>query len=172
MRYQLQECSLAQLHIEVVTYCSIEERRKYTVKIDNGLLYRTECKLPVGSDSECDTNWTYSLIDTGPDGWIFVLRDGVIYANTKETKKFPRFHHSSFVAGEDVEAAGMFVCEHGKLTCLFPHSGHYRPTGMSPYLILITHSLSISLSLSLSLPLSLSLSLSLFLSINVNIYVY
>ena len=38
-----------------------------------------------------------------------------------------RFHHSSFFAGDVVEAAGILVCERGENLILYPHSGHYRP---------------------------------------------
>jgi hypothetical protein len=39
-----------------------------------------------------------------------------------------RFHHSSFFGGKAVAAAGIFITnEHGHLTKLYPHSGHYRP---------------------------------------------
>jgi hypothetical protein len=38
-----------------------------------------------------------------------------------------RFHHSSFFAGEAVEAAGQIVVKGGRLVELYPHSGHYRP---------------------------------------------
>lgn len=38
-----------------------------------------------------------------------------------------RFHHSSFFAGDVVEAAGILVCELGVSLVLYPHSGHYRP---------------------------------------------
>lgn len=47
-----------------------------------------------------------------------------------------RFHHSSFFGGADVDAAGMFVVENGKLTRLFPHSGHYRPGEVHMYFLL------------------------------------
>lgn len=39
-----------------------------------------------------------------------------------------RFHHSSFFAGECVQAAGLFAATEGVLERLYPHSGHYRPT--------------------------------------------
>lgn len=39
-----------------------------------------------------------------------------------------RFHHSSFFAGECIQAAGLFVATDGVMTRLYPHSGHYRPT--------------------------------------------
>ena len=65
---------------------------------------------------------------TGQEGWIFVVRDGQLLANRKETKIFPRFHHSTFFSGDAVNFAGMFVIESGRLLRLYPHSGHYRPT--------------------------------------------
>ena len=71
-------------------------------------------------------------VRTGPDGWIFVLRDGVIYGAEKITsingQSKQRFHHSSFFGGKAVAAAGIFITdEEGFLTRLYPHSGHYRP---------------------------------------------
>lgn len=72
------------------------------------------------------------LVRTGPDGWIFVLRDGVIYGAEKITsitgQSKQRFHHSSFFGGKAVAAAGIIITdEEGFLTRLYPHSGHYRP---------------------------------------------
>jgi len=71
-------------------------------------------------------------VKTGPDGWIFVLRDNVMYGNQKITSVLghskQRFHHSSFFGGKAVAAAGIFITdEEGFLTRLYPHSGHYRP---------------------------------------------
>lgn len=72
------------------------------------------------------------IVRTGPDGWIFVLRDGVTYGAEKITsingQSKQRFHHSSFFGGKAVAAAGIFITdEEGYLTRLYPHSGHYRP---------------------------------------------
>ena len=70
---------------------------------------------------------------TGPDGWIFVLRDNRMYGAQKITSVTghhtkERFHHSSFFGGKAVAAAGIFITnEQGCLTRLYPHSGHYRP---------------------------------------------
>jgi hypothetical protein len=69
---------------------------------------------------------------TGPDGWIFVLRDNVLYGAKKVTsvsgQSRQRFHHSSFFGGKAVAAAGIFITDDdGYLTRLYPHSGHYRP---------------------------------------------
>ena len=71
-------------------------------------------------------------VQTGPDGWIFVLRDDVLYGApkitsvTKHSKQ--RFHHSSFFGGKAVSAAGILITdETGCLQQILPHSGHYRP---------------------------------------------
>jgi hypothetical protein len=80
---------------------------------------------------------------TGPDGWIFVLRDNKMYGAPKVTSvgtpavlqqqqhgtiRQQRFHHSSFFGGKAVAAAGIFITdESGMLTRIYPHSGHYRP---------------------------------------------
>lgn len=101
-----------------------------------------------GSAIILDQNGT--PIDTGKDGWIFVLRDHVLYGSQKVTaphksptangglsgvtspgagaKPRQRFHHSSFFGGKAVASAGIFLTnEQGRLTQLYPHSGHYRP---------------------------------------------
>jgi len=69
---------------------------------------------------------------TGADGWIFLLRDNVLYAAVKITSVSgqikQRFHHSSFFGGKAVASAGILITdEDGYLTRLYPHSGHYRP---------------------------------------------
>ena len=103
-------------------------------------------------------------ISTGKEGWIFVLRDHVLYGSQKVTapsttpkatvegdimpngeeghittvsspgatasaaKPRQRFHHSSFFGGKAVASAGIFLTdEQGRMTQLYPHSGHYRP---------------------------------------------
>ncbi|KAJ0400677.1 hypothetical protein P43SY_005450 [Pythium insidiosum] len=68
------------------------------------------------------------IVESGEEGWIFVLRDGVLYGGQKETKKIPRIHHTSFVAGECVQTAGMMVIKNGVIETIYPHSGHYRPS--------------------------------------------
>ncbi len=90
-----------------------------------------------------------SPVETGTEGWIFVLRDQVFYGSQKviAPSKTPsalagaprsatpgiatprqRFHHSSFFGGKAVASAGIFLTdERGRLTKLYPHSGHYRP---------------------------------------------
>jgi hypothetical protein len=70
---------------------------------------------------------------TGQDGWIFVVRDSVMYGAEKITSisrhSKQRFHHSSFFGGKAVAAAGIIITDdQGNLTRLYPHSGHYRPS--------------------------------------------
>jgi len=70
---------------------------------------------------------------TGIEGWIFVLRDNVMYGAEKITSitglSKQRFHHSSFFGGKAVASAGIIITdEEGLITRLYPHSGHYRPS--------------------------------------------
>ena len=57
--------------------------------------------------------------------WIYVWdMHSRLYIN----RKMPgRFHHSSFVAGGAVKAAGSIVVEDGHLKQITTWSGHYRP---------------------------------------------
>ena len=69
---------------------------------------------------------------TGSEGWIFILRDNVMYGAPKITSisghSKQRFHHSSFFSGKAVASAGIIITDNqGYLTRLYPHSGHYRP---------------------------------------------
>mmetsp|Transcript_23412 Transcript_23412/g.39009 ORF Transcript_23412/g.39009 Transcript_23412/m.39009 type:complete len:941 (+) Transcript_23412:88-2910(+) len=93
------------------------------------------------STSSSSSSSSSILVNTGPKGWIFVLMDGTLYAAEKKTQGNVslgqmRFHHSSFFAGAGVHAAGMLVCEDGRLVKLFPHSGHYRPHDRHLFLLL------------------------------------
>jgi hypothetical protein len=69
---------------------------------------------------------------TGPSGWMFVLRDNVMYVAPKVINNgecTQRFHHSSFFGGRAVQAAGIVITDEttGHLQQILPHSGHYRP---------------------------------------------
>ncbi|RLN92311.1 hypothetical protein BBJ28_00008787 [Nothophytophthora sp. Chile5] len=102
------------LERETVLYCdTAAERQKFALSVLNGLIVH---------DS------TQEIVETGQEGWIFVLRDGVLYGSQKETKKIPRIHHTSFVGGECVQTAGMMVIVDGVIKTIYPHSGHYRPS--------------------------------------------
>jgi hypothetical protein len=118
----LRECSRSKLDSDTVLYITDSEvTRRYSFSI----LSTKEGKCQVlDLDGE--------PVQTGPDGWIFVLRDNVMYGSRKVTAvtnhSKERFHHSSFFGGKAVSAAGIVKTdENGILTHLYPHSGHYRP---------------------------------------------
>jgi len=121
----LPECPRSELDSDTVLYITNPEvQASYALGI-------------VPDDDECGMSCI--LIDsdggpvrTGPEGWIFVLRDHVLYGAPKVTsvsgKSKQRFHHSSFFSGKAVAAAGILITdERGRLKRLYPHSGHYRP---------------------------------------------
>jgi hypothetical protein len=66
-----------------------------------------------------------AILEKACEKWIYVLdMHSRLYIN----RKMPgRFHHSSFVAGGAVKAAGSIVVEEGILKQLTTWSGHYRP---------------------------------------------
>lgn len=102
------------LERETVLYCdTAAERQKFALSVQNGLIVHDASQ---------------QAVETGEEGWIFVLRDGVLYGSQKETKKIPRVHHTSFVGGECVQTAGMMVIVGGAIKTIYPHSGHYRPS--------------------------------------------
>lgn len=102
------------LERETVLYCdTVAERQKFALSVRNGVIFQDASQ---------------EIVETGEDGWIFVLRDGVLYGGQKETKKIPRIHHTSFVGGECVQTAGMMVITGGLIQTIYPHSGHYRPS--------------------------------------------
>ena len=132
---ELKECPRRQLDSDTVLYINnpdvtqgyainvvvepldnLEPDSKYTDGVRRGRMYDTD------GNPVC----------TGPDGWIFVLRDNFMYGAKKITsvsgQSRQRFHHSSFFGGKAVAAAGIFITDDdGYLTRLYPHSGHYRP---------------------------------------------
>lgn len=120
--FELDSCPRQVLNGDRVHYCSsFAERQTYALSVVSGRIrHRT----------------TQKLVDTGPSGWIFVLRGGLLYANQKKTES-PRFHHSSFFAGECVEVAGVLVIEDGFLRRVYPHSGHYRPNDKQLHQLLL-----------------------------------
>jgi hypothetical protein len=112
---QLACCPRSVLDVDTVLYLTREEDRlPYAVTIDDGGILRPFLR-------------PHETITTGTEGWIFVTKGSLMYANPKKTDTTPRIHHSTFFAGEPVDAAGLFVSEAGRLKRLFPHSGHYRP---------------------------------------------
>ncbi|ETV71580.1 hypothetical protein H257_13049 [Aphanomyces astaci] len=101
------------LESETVLYCDPAERQRFELDIRHGMVIRKSSQ---------------EIVDTGDEGWIFVLRDGILYGSEKVTTQVPRIHHTSLVGGECVQTAGMMVVSKGTLRIIYPHSGHYRPS--------------------------------------------
>lgn len=108
-RAELESCQLE--------YCDAEQRKQYIVEVvDNKLVWQNS------NDRWC----RHEPLNTGAENkWIFVM-DAVnnIYVNRKIKG---RFHHSCFMAGGRVRAAGRLVVENGRVISIAPYSGHYRP---------------------------------------------
>jgi len=150
----LVECRRGVLDSDRVLYITkLEEQEPYLLKIvpverqpldnDGG----GNCPVGEGSSSAASTSSTTSssvagllpaqiqddngqYISTGPNGWIFVLRDHQIYGSKKSisSKRTHRFHHSTFFGGKAVASAGIMITnDRGYLKFIYPHSGHYRP---------------------------------------------
>jgi hypothetical protein len=118
----LDECPRSQLDSDTVLYITNPE-----VSSAYALKFKPD-EMGLGHVTDVDGD----PVVTGPDGWIFVLRDNVMYGAPKITSvsglSKQRFHHSSFFGGKAVAAAGIFISDdNGVLTRLYPHSGHYRP---------------------------------------------
>lgn len=120
----LDECPRSVLDSDTVLYIT-------NPKVTDGYALDIESSIDEGHGRVVDVDG--DAVITGPDGWIFVLRDNVMYGAPKITSisghSKQRFHHSSFFGGKAVASAGIIITdEEGYLTRLYPHSGHYRPS--------------------------------------------
>lgn len=97
---------------EINYLCSPDERAPYEIQVKDGLLVNREGK----------------RIDTGHSkngAWIFVMDpQGKVYAGPS---KLMDFHHSSFLAGQPIAAAGEIQAVDGILISHNRNSGHYKP---------------------------------------------
>ncbi|CAG8467690.1 8309_t:CDS:2 [Paraglomus occultum] len=92
--------------------------------VDDGVTAHEESK-PTDT-----TDFLYPLSPIGADNeegekWIYVTDCRNHLYIGKKTKGY--FHHSSFLAGGAIRAAGGIKVRHGKLEELTPNSGHYKP---------------------------------------------
>lgn len=101
----------------VVRYLTRAERASYVIYFRNGLLYSAD-------EALLDTRDALSLHSDGRA--IFVMTaTGTFYAS--KYQMVGEFHHSSFVAGAPVAAAGEIEVIQGELITLSDRSGHYLP---------------------------------------------
>jgi hypothetical protein len=105
------------LEESILDYCNAERRRQYVVAVRDGALVWAV-------DGE---HWAAGdVVHTGTcDKYIFVMGlDGSLYVNRKVKG---RFHHSCFLAGGRVRAAGRIVVLDGRVVFVAAQSGHYKP---------------------------------------------
>lgn len=119
--YWLEEQDPASLEMASVAYLSKLERKKHLVFVIDGKFLHVADR--VGAN--------YSTVNKGStfegklDWCIFVLSpDDVLFAGGY---RMGEFHHSSFLAGEKIKAAGQICVIDGKLIGITPKSGHYHP---------------------------------------------
>lgn len=102
-----------------VRYLGDNERRTFEVTIRDGKFYDAQ-GLPISTR-------TAKSAHSGTGHAIFVLSpDGKLYMSMQHS--VGRFHHSSFLAGGDVLAAGELTLDEGRLVGFTDRSGHYMPT--------------------------------------------
>lgn len=125
--------SRPQLDRCVVRYCDSQSRNKFRVEVDSSLTSwenSGENASDLGIHKPPVLRWAERpgkpLVHTqdGRGGrWIFVVdRLGRMFLNRKVKAAF---HHSSFVQGDAVRAAGRIDVVHGVVTSVAPNSGHY-----------------------------------------------
>jgi YD repeat-containing protein len=87
-------------------------REQFRLHVENGLLVQ-----PDGTP-----------LDTGGAPYLIVLApNGALYAGRGDYSSDAKLHHSSFLAGESVSAAGEIVVNAGKVVRVTSRSGHYKP---------------------------------------------
>ncbi|KAG0293886.1 hypothetical protein BGZ96_002109 [Linnemannia gamsii] len=142
----LDEKPRMQLDEQSVHYLQEHERAQYAVHVVNGLLYYKQSgqrvhTLPTSIKADDNIDASQILPDTNEHDdeatrlekkkirnkakFIYVTDpQGVLYIAQKVKGQF---HHSSFLGGGTVCAAGGILVNQGKLIAVNPKSGHYRP---------------------------------------------
>ena len=101
-----------------VAYLDEQQRQQYKLTVQDGKIYNAKGEL-------FDTASAATVLGGGKA--IFVMdHDGNMYASTSHA--VGKFHHSSFLAGQPVAAAGEIEVHNGVVTVVNRKSGHYRPT--------------------------------------------
>jgi hypothetical protein len=102
-----------------VTYLNEAERANYELKTKDGKLYDAQGK-------PFDTRDAKSAHPGGKGKAIFVMDEyGSIFASNRHSPG--EFHHSSFLAGRPVAAAGEIEVSEGALRTISDRSRHYKP---------------------------------------------
>jgi len=102
-----------------VTYSTAQRAEQYRLHFVGGRLHYVHDDTPFDTQA-LETHFSGT-------GWaIFVVSpEGKLYAGSHVVGQF---HHSTFLAGSAVVAAGEIVADDGDLKIITPKSGHYGPT--------------------------------------------
>ncbi|WP_080777475.1 hypothetical protein [Chryseobacterium phocaeense] len=106
-----------------VKYLSEKERETYEIFVQYDKIVNSEGNL-------LDTRGSISILEDGSPAEteyaIFVMSaEGHIYLS--KNYAYGKFHHSTFLAGKPVAAAGEMVVEEGLIKIVTDGSGHYQP---------------------------------------------
>lgn len=116
-KLELPECSQQALRSTHVEYCTAEQRKKYELEFVSN-----------GDDGDVRVQYAASgrvVLTDERSKWIFVVDlVGRMYLGRKRKG---RFHHSSFVSGAPILAAGKIIIKNGVILAIEPHSGHFKP---------------------------------------------
>jgi hypothetical protein len=97
-----------------VQYLDAAERAQHAITLEEGKFYGANGKL-------------FSTTSSPNERAIFVMDEhGNIFAST--SYEIGEFHHSSFLGGRPVAAAGEIEVHNGVLLTLSDRSGHYAPS--------------------------------------------
>lgn len=107
-----------------VKYLSEKEREAYEIFVQYDKIVDSEGNL-------LDTRGSISILEDGSPAdteyAIFVMtEDGKLYLS--KNYAYGKFHHSSFIAGKPVAAAGEILIENGTIKKVTDGSGHYQPS--------------------------------------------
>ncbi|MGF6851224.1 hypothetical protein [Paraburkholderia sp. CI3] len=102
-----------------VAYLNAEERASLRVTIKDGRLYNV-------AGQQVDTQRARTAHGNAGRAIFVMSYDGEVYVSCNH--KPGQFHHSSFLAGKPVAAAGEIQVEHGEVKLVNRMSGHYQPT--------------------------------------------
>lgn len=106
-----------------VKYLDKFERKKFEIFVQhdriidkNGKLFDTNGSIEIGLEGE-------NIVSNKS---IYVMSEtGEIYIS--KSNEIGKFHHSSFLSGSKIAAAGDIIIENGIIKQITNHSGHYRP---------------------------------------------
>lgn len=114
----------------MVRYLDMERRQKYVLEPgSDGLLYfRDSFESTVKFERKpFDTSMSTAAYGGRSQRAIWVQGPSGRFYSSNESEA-GKFHHSSFLAGRDVKAAGDWKVTQGKLMGISAISGHYHPT--------------------------------------------